>query len=60
MSSEQEANPPAKPSLGWSFWVMIVVVIVATRLGGLVGGAIAYGLWWAGGLVLEKLRARKN
>jgi hypothetical protein len=60
MSSEPEASPPAKVSLGWSFWVMIVVVIIATRLGGLVGGALAYGVWWLGSIVLEKLRAQKS
>jgi hypothetical protein len=40
--------------------VMIVVVIIATRLGGLVGGALAYGVWWLGSIVLEKLRAQKS
>lgn len=60
MSSDPEVSAPAKLSLGWSFWVMIVFVIVAARLGGLVGGAMAYAIWWLGGLVVEKLRARKK
>lgn len=60
MSSDPESTVPAKVSLGWSFWVMIIVVMIATKLAGLLGGALIYGLWWLGGLAVEKLRAEKN
>lgn len=60
MSSDPKSANPAGESLGWSFWVLMAVVLVATKLAGLLGAALVCGLWWLGGLAVKKLRAERK
>ena len=45
MSNEQEAAPKTTSSLGWLFWVQMIVIFAIIKLFGLLGGLIAWGVW---------------
>ena len=57
MSNEQEAAPKSTSSLGWLFWVQMIVVFAIIKLFGLLGGLIAWGIWSLVAFLIKKYKA---
>lgn len=45
-----ELSKPSTPlfNLGWSFWVLMLLIVIFTKLLGFVGGLVVAGLWSIG------------
>lgn len=52
--SFESKTPPIK--LGWSFWMLMLLIGVVTKLFGLVGGLVAWGLWSLVAFLINKGR----
>ncbi len=57
MSNEQEAAPKTTSSLGWLFWVQMIVIFAIIKLFGLLGGLIAWGVWSLVAFLIKKYKA---
>jgi hypothetical protein len=56
-----EPEPPkakvvktASPSMGWQFWVQMIVILVMVKLVGLLGGLVVWGIWSLIAFVVRK------
>ena len=58
MESNEDSFKPKTPSLklGWSFWVLMLLIAVSTRMFGLVGGLVVWGLWALIAFAIRKYR----
>jgi hypothetical protein len=43
--------------LDWSFWGLLLLIIISTKLLGLVGGLAAWGMWSLVAFLIKKYRA---
>jgi hypothetical protein len=57
MSNEQEAAPKTTSTLGWLFWMQMIVVFAIIKLFGLLGGLIAWGIWSLVAILVKKYKA---
>lgn len=57
MSNEQESSAKTTSSLGWLFWLQLVVVFAIIKLFGLLGGLIAWGIWSLAAFLIKKYKA---
>jgi len=57
MSNEQESSAKTTSSLGWLFWVQMIVVFAIIKLFGLLGGLIAWGIWSLVAFLMKKFKA---
>lgn len=57
MSNEQESAPKTTSSLGWLFWVQMIVVFTIIKLFGILGGLLAWGIWALVAFLIKKYKA---
>jgi hypothetical protein len=59
MGSNEDSSKSKTPSvkLGWSFWMLMLLIAVSTRLFGLVVGLVAWGLWSLIAFAIRRCRA---
>jgi len=59
MSNDQE--PPVvkttSSSMGWQFWVQMIVILAIVKLFGLMGGLAAWGIWSLIAFLIKKYKA---
>jgi len=58
MSNDQE-QPVVKttsPSMGWQFWVQMIVILAIVKLFGLLGGLVAWGIWSLIAFLIKKYK----
>lgn len=59
MSDDQE-QPVVKTtssSMGWQFWVQMIVILAIVKLFGLLGGLVAWGIWSLIAFLIKKYKA---
>jgi len=59
MSHDQE-QPVVKTtssSMGWQFWVQMIVILAIVKLFGLLGGLVAWGIWSLIAFLIKKYKA---
>lgn len=57
MSNENESPAKATSSLGWQFWVQMIVIFAIVKLFGLLGGLVAWGIWSLIAFLIKKYKA---
>ncbi|WP_262964384.1 hypothetical protein [Methylobacter psychrophilus] len=59
MSNDQEQAvvKTTSPSMGWQFWLQMVVILAIVKLFGLLGGLAAWGIWSLFAFLIKKYKA---
>ena len=57
MSNENESPAKATSSLGWQFWIPLIVIFAIVKLFGLLGGLVAWGIWSLIAFLIKKYKA---
>ena len=45
-NESKQTEAKASASLGWGFWVMVIIAGLIGKFFGLIGGAVFLGVWW--------------
>ena len=57
MSNEKKVPPKTTFSLGWVFWLQMIVILAIIKLFGLLGGLIAWVIWSLIAFLIKKYKA---